>query len=86
MFEVRLPDRPADRAGTTSTEEGTMSWTTRAKDFFKEVQVESAKISWPSRNELRDSTIVVIVAVLIVSAFVGLVDRALSIVVGLLFR
>jgi len=63
-----------------------MSWTTRAKDFFKEVQVESAKISWPSRNELRDSTIVVIVAVLIVSAFVGLVDRVLSIVVGLLFR
>lgn len=63
-----------------------MSWSTRAKDFIKEVQVESAKISWPSRTELRDSTIVVIVAVLIVSAFVGLVDRALSIVVGLLFR
>ena len=63
-----------------------MSWTTRAGDFIKEVQVESAKISWPSRNELRDSTIVVIVAVLIVSAFVGLVDRVLSIVVGLLFR
>jgi preprotein translocase subunit SecE len=63
-----------------------MSWSTRARDFIKEVQVESAKISWPSRTELRDSTIVVIVAVLIVSAFVGLVDRGLSIVVGLLFR
>ncbi len=63
-----------------------MPWTTQAKDFMKEVQVESSKISWPSRTELRDSTIVVIIAVLIVSAFVGLVDRGLNIVVGLLFR
>ncbi len=63
-----------------------MSWTTQTKDFMKEVQVESSKISWPSRTELRDSTIVVIIAVLIVSAFVGLVDRGLNIVVGLLFR
>jgi preprotein translocase subunit SecE len=63
-----------------------MSWSTRARDFLKEVRVESAKISWPSRTELRDSTVVVIIAVLIVSAFVGLVDRVLGVVIGLLFR
>ena len=63
-----------------------MSWTTQAKDFMKEVRVESSKISWPSRTELRDSTIVVIIAVLLVSAFVGLVDRVLASVIGLLFR
>ena len=63
-----------------------MTWTTQVRDFFKEVQVEATKVSWPTRNELRDSTIVVIVAVLLVSAFVGIVDRFLALLVGLLFR
>jgi len=63
-----------------------MSWTTQVREFFKEVQVESAKISWPTRSELRDSTIVVIVSVLLVSGFVGIVDRILAMGVGLLFR
>ena len=85
MFEVRHPERPA-AAQERKPETERMSWTTRTRDFLKEVQVESAKISWPSRTELRDSTIVVIIAVLLVSAFVGLVDRVLSWVVGFLFR
>jgi preprotein translocase subunit SecE len=63
-----------------------MSWVTQGREFVKEVRVESTKVSWPSRNELRDSTIVVIVTVLIVSAFVGLVDRVLSMGVALLFH
>ena len=63
-----------------------MSWNQRAREFIKEVQVESAKISWPTRNELRDQTVVVIVAVLLVTVFVGVVDRVLTMVVGLLFR
>ena len=63
-----------------------MSWTTRTREFVKEVQVESTKVSWPSRQELRDSTLVVIVAVLIVSAFVGAVDQLLTMLVRVLFR
>ncbi|MBI5709871.1 MAG: preprotein translocase subunit SecE [Candidatus Eisenbacteria bacterium] len=63
-----------------------MSWTNQAREFFKEVQVESTKVSWPTRNELRDSTIVVIATVLIISGFVGIVDRILSLGVGMLFR
>jgi preprotein translocase subunit SecE len=63
-----------------------MSVTTQVREFIKEVRVESAKVSWPTRNELRDSTIVVIVAVLLISAVVGIVDRILGLGVGLLFR
>jgi preprotein translocase subunit SecE len=63
-----------------------MAWTERVRDFVKDVRVESAKVSWPTRAELRDSTIVVIITVAIVSAFVGLVDRVLSAGVSLLFR
>ena len=63
-----------------------MAWTERVREFVKDVRVESGKVSWPTRTELRDSTIVVIVTVAIVSAFIGLVDRLLSIGVSLLFR
>jgi len=63
-----------------------MSWTTQVRDFIKEVRVESDKISWPTRNELRDSTIVVIVAVLLVSFYVGVVDFILQYVMRWVFR
>jgi preprotein translocase subunit SecE len=63
-----------------------MSLIEKTREFLKEVRVESTKISWPTRTELRDSTIVVIVTVLILMAFVGAVDRILGWGVGLLFR
>jgi preprotein translocase subunit SecE len=63
-----------------------MAWTTQTREFIKEVQVESSKISWPSRGELRDSTLVVILTVVIVAAFVGVVDQLLNMLVHLLFR
>jgi preprotein translocase subunit SecE len=58
----------------------------RMKGFVKDVRVESTKISWPTRTELRDSTVVVIGTVLIVSAFLFVVDRVLSTGLGLIFR
>ena len=63
-----------------------MSLLVRTREFLKEVRVESTKVSWPTRNELRDSTIVVIVTVLIVSLFIGIVDRLLTFGIGSLFR
>ena len=63
-----------------------MSWWVQGREFLKEVQVEATKVSWPTRNELRDSTAVVIVTVLIVSVFIGIVDRLLTFGVSLLFR
>jgi preprotein translocase subunit SecE len=47
-------------------------------EYVKDVRVEMAKVSWPGRNELRDSTLVVIVMVFIVAVFIGAVDRVLS--------
>jgi preprotein translocase subunit SecE len=58
----------------------------RTKDFVKEVRVEATKVSWPTRIELRDSTTVVIVTVLLVSVFLFIVDRILQAGLGLLFR
>ena len=58
----------------------------QVRDFLKDVRVESGKVSWPTRAELRDSTIVVIVAVLLVSFFVGVVDFILQYVMRWVFR
>ena len=63
-----------------------MAWTMQVREFVKEVKVEATKVSWPTRIELRDSTIVVIVAVLLVSVFVGAVDYVLQLGVRVVFR
>ena len=46
----------------------------QVRAFLKDVRVESGKVSWPTRTELRESTIVVTASVLLVSFFVGVVD------------
>lgn len=46
--------------------------------FLKEVRVESTKVTWPSRKELKESTIVVVIAVTAIAIFIGAADRILS--------
>lgn len=63
-----------------------MSAIDQLREFVKDVRLESAKVSWPTRDELRDSTVVVLITVLLVAAFIGVMDRILTFLVGLLFR
>ena len=63
-----------------------MGWTQQVREFLKDVRLESTKISWPTRKELQESTVVVLVTVLLVTVFVGIVDQGLTVLVGLLFR
>ena len=44
------------------------------KGFIGEVKVELLKCSWPSRKELFGSSVVVIVSVIVLGAFVGVCD------------
>jgi preprotein translocase subunit SecE len=46
----------------------------RVRDFLTEVTAELKKSSWPTRKELIDSTLVVIITVLILGIFVALAD------------
>jgi preprotein translocase subunit SecE len=52
--------------------------TSAVTEYIKDVRVEMSKVSWPTRLELRESTLVVIVMVIVISIFIGAVDRALS--------
>ena len=53
----------------------------QAKNFLLGVRAELKKVTWTSRNELIESTIVVIAAVMIVAVFLGLVDYLMQTVV-----
>lgn len=63
-----------------------MSAMERVREYLKDVRSELTKVSWPTREELRDSTVVVIVTVLLVAAFIGIVDQGLNRVVALIFK
>jgi len=46
----------------------------KLKTFIEEVKVELLKCSWPTRKELFGQSVVVIISVIVLSAFVGLCD------------
>jgi preprotein translocase subunit SecE len=50
----------------------------RIRTYFREVWLEMGKVTWPTRDELKESTLVVIVASIIVTAFIFVVDRILD--------
>jgi preprotein translocase subunit SecE len=57
-----------------------------ARLFFSELVGELQKASWPTKSELKDSTIVVIVACLLLGLFTSISDFALYQVVDLFTR
>ncbi len=63
-----------------------MSIVERFTTFVQSAWIESKKVTWPSRQELRDSTLVVIVATLIIMIYLFVVDRALSLILGFFIR
>ncbi len=57
----------------------------RIKTYIAETRTELKKVTWPSRQDIIDSTKVVIIATLIMTVFVGLVDQVLSRIIKLVF-
>jgi len=56
--------------------------------FLRDVRLEMGKVTWPTRKDLAQSTLVVLVAVAIATAYTGALDfvfeKALAFVVNLL--
>lgn len=46
--------------------------------FFREVKAELKKVNWPNKKEMVSYTMVVVVTVLLVAAFIGLIDFGVS--------
>jgi len=77
--EVPKPIKPAGRTFD-------LSFWAKGAQFLREVKIELKKVTWPSRKETVASTVVVIIVVMIVSAFLGLVDMGLSSLIGLVLH
>jgi len=58
----------------------------KVKNFITEVTVELKKVSWPTKNELIGSTMIVIVSVAILATFIGICDFIFSRAIHLVLR
>ena len=58
--------------------ESIKNWVQNGKQFYADVRSEMKKISWPSRQEVMGTTVVVIVAVFFFGFYLGLVDYILA--------
>jgi preprotein translocase subunit SecE len=51
---------------------------TKIISFFTDIIKEMRKVTWPKKEELRESTLVVLVTSLIFAVFVYIIDKILS--------
>ena len=58
----------------------------RVREFVREVLAEFRKVTWPSRQELANSTVVVVAVTVVLALFLGGVDIALARVVERILR
>jgi preprotein translocase subunit SecE len=62
------PSRPAKPAVAGPAPKG------RVRKYLREVKIEMSKVTWPARPEVVQSTSVVLVAVAIAAAYIGILD------------
>lgn len=60
-----------------------MTW---IREYMENVIAEMEKVNWPSRDELISSTLVTIVASLIISGFIFLADQVIQRILEVLYR
>jgi preprotein translocase subunit SecE len=63
-----------------------MGFVKRAQEFVREVVAEFRKVTWPTRAELINSTVVVIVVTVVIAFFLGGVDIVLARIVERILR
>jgi len=58
--------------------ESAKAWPNQTRDYFKELQNEMRRVSWPSRKQVEGTTVVVIVTVFAFAGFFAAVDAILN--------
>jgi preprotein translocase subunit SecE len=54
-------------------------------NFFVDIFKEMKKVSWPKKQELKDSTIIVVITMILFAVFVYIIDMGISNFLKLLF-
>jgi len=57
----------------------------KISNFIKDVRQEMAKVSWPTRDELKSSTLIVILLSLFFSLFIYGIDKILTGVIKIIY-
>ena len=55
-----------------------MALARRSNAFLREVQAEVKKVSWPSTEDLRNSTVTITIIVILLGLLIGLMDWMFS--------
>ena len=58
----------------------------RFKNYLKETRIELKKVTWPNKEELKEATRVVVIASIMLTIFIGIIDQILSSIIKLVFR
>jgi len=61
-------------------------WFRSLKQYFRDAWSELRRVTWPSRKELWNSTLTVLVVIALAGAFLGAVDLLLTFLVNLYLR
>jgi preprotein translocase subunit SecE len=56
------------------------SFPVKVANFYQEVVAEMRKVTWPDREQLKDTTIKIIIFVLFIGAVLGIVDILLQLI------
>jgi preprotein translocase subunit SecE len=72
------PAKKRKAVAKPSVKERTSGTIDTITQFLREVRIELSKVTWPTRKDTIASTSVVLVIVILIAAFLGIVDLGLS--------
>lgn len=74
--------RPESKAAPVASEQVVRArgWMERFRKYLKAVQSEFKRITWPTKQELRAATIVVVATLIVVTFYLWVVDNVIGIV------
>lgn len=63
-----------------------MKWTERIGNYYNDVVAEMKKVTWPSKDELRESTLVVLTVAGLLALFTFVIDESLNLLIKQFLR
>ena len=78
--EGEQPERKDQRPERkkSSSEGGIGEWPGKTRSFLEDVRAETRRVTWPNFQQVRSTTIVVLVTVAFFGAYLGLLDIAFT--------
>lgn len=72
--------------GPGSEPKGAMGWLDSAKDYIADLKAEMRRVTWPSQEQVKATTAVVIGAVFLFAAYFAVVDLILGRAINQIFQ